>query len=157
MLLQQLDRNRQKRVSCDFMSLSLSCRLISLAFSAFEKREQIAAEKKCCFLGYSTLFFSWEYFSCQAKRLWRTDDITSCWTLPPLQKVCQASLSVSFCLSPTSPQFSLCRSGHRKFREWFTGVYKSESMIQWHWMFSHLLGMYTGEHRHISIKTTAGG
>lgn len=151
------DRNPQKRISCDLMSLSLpsylTCLLLLWKVEANCSRKEVL----CAFWAILHYFFM-RIFSCQAKRLWRTDDITSCWTLPPLRKYAKLpclSLSVSLPLLHNSVSVDQDTGRLGSDSQGFTC--KSESMIQWHWMFSHLLGMYTGEHRHISIKTTAGG
>lgn len=161
LLLQQLDKNLQKRI---FWCLCLSSPVLShLPALPLKSRSKLQSKRVLSAFWAIRLSFFTRIFSCQAKRLWRTDDIMSCWTLPPLWKVCQASLSVSFCPSPTSPQFfhslslSVDQDTGRLGSDSQGFICKGESITWWQCMFSHLLKLHTGEHKHMSIKATAGG
>lgn len=107
-----------------------------------------------CFLGYSTPFFSWEYFPAKQKGsggLMTSRAVELCLHYRKYAKLLCLSLSVSLPLLHNSVSVDQDTGRLGSDSQGFTC--KSESMIQWHWMFSHLMGMYTGEHRHISIKT----
>lgn len=145
------------------MSLSFFSRLISLACSAFEKQKQIAVEKSAvCFLGYSPLFFSREYFPAKQKDsggLMTSWAVELCLHYGKYAKPLCLSLSVPLPLLHNSFTLSLSvdQDTGRLGSDSQGFICKGESITWWQCMFSHLLKLHTGEHKHMNIKATAGG
>jgi len=144
------------------MSLSFFSRLISIACSAFKKQKQIAVEKECWMLsGLFSSLFSWEYFPAKQRD---SGGLMTSWAvelcLHYRNYVKPLCLSISVPLPLLQNSLSLSRfvdqdtGGLESDSQGF--ICKGESMTRWQWMFSHLLKMHRGEHKHMGIKGTAG-